>query len=241
MKRIIFSLFMGSAFLFGFVPLAKSASFPESFEAVYALKKGFITFGETRRTLKNLEQGRFSYESKTKPTGFAAFFVEGRVSEKSIWKFQDGHLQPLEFSYLNTGGGKKREVELKFDWQTKKVTNRVNGDPWTMVLTDGTLDKLLYQLSLMHDLAAGKEQMTYTIADGGKLKTYDIRVRGDEVIETPAGKFETVIVAREGNERSTTMWCAKSLNYLPVKIQQIEADGNRFSAELSQVKGLPAW
>ena len=81
--------------------------------------------------------------------------------------------------------------------------------------------------------------MMYAIADGGKLKTYDIHVRGEEVIETPAGQFETVIVAREGDERSTTMWCAKSLNYLPVKIQQIEADGNRFSAELSQVKGLP--
>ncbi len=239
MSRTFFPFFLGSALFFCLVTSAKSASFPESFEAVYELKKGFVTFGETRRTLKKLEQGRFTYESKTKPTGFAAFFVKGEVSEKSIWQFQGERLQPLEFSYLNTGGGKKREVELKFDWQAKKVTNRINGDPWTMALTDGTLDKLLYQLSLMKDLAAGKKQMKYAIADGGKLKTYDIRVRGEETIETPAGKFDTIIVAREGDERSTTMWCAKSLNYLPVKIQQIEADGNRFSAELSQVKGLP--
>ncbi len=239
MNRIFCSFFFGSALLFCFMASAHSASFPKNFEAVYALKKGFVTFGETRRTLKSLGEGRFSYESKTKPTGFAAFFVKGTVSEKSVWQFQAGHLQPLEFSYLNTGGGKKREVELKFDWQTKKVTNRINGDPWTMALTDGTLDKLLYQLSLMKDLAAGKQQMMYSIADGGKLKVYDIRVRGEEVIETAAGKFETIMVAREGDERSTTMWCAKSLNYLPVKIQQIEADGNRFTAELSEVKGLP--
>ncbi len=241
MKRTFFPFFIRSAFLFCFVTGAYSASFPENFEAVYELKKGFITFGETRRTLKSLGQGRFSYESKTKPTGFAAFFVKGKVSEKSIWKFHNKHFQPLEFSYLNTGGGKKREVELKFDWQAKQVTNRINGDPWKMALADGTMDKLLYQLSLMQDLAEGKKQMKYDIADGGKLKTYDIRVRGEEVIETAAGRFSTVIVAREGDERSTTMWCAKSLNYLPVKIQQIEADGNRFSAELSQVEGLPAW
>ncbi len=238
MKRIFFSLVVSSICLLGAISTVKSAPFPESFEAVYELKKGFITFGETRRTLKNLGQGRFSYESKTKPTGFAALFVEGKVSEKSIWQFHDGYLRPLEFSYLNTGGGKRREVELKFDWQAKKVTNRINGDPWSMGLVDGTLDKLLYQLSLMHDLAAGKKRMEYTIADGGKLKTYDIQVRGKEMVATSVGEFDTIMVVRESNERSTTMWCAKSLNYLPVKIEQIEADGNRFSAELSYIEGF---
>ena len=94
----------------------------------------------------------------------------------------------------------------------------------------------------MSDLADEKTAFNYRIADGGKLKSYDIRIVDKEIVTTPLGKIEAIklIRYREGeNKRQTTLWCAPQLNYLPVKLEHTEKGGSVFTALLRRLKGIP--
>ena len=102
-----------------------------------------------------------------------------------------------------------------------------------------TQDKLLYQITLMIDLMQGREKPQYAIADGGTLKDYDFSVLGEEKIDTPLGKLDTIKLKRIDDKRHTVIWCAKSLDYLPVRIEQVEKDDANLAMMIREVTGLP--
>lgn len=211
---------------------------PTQFTSVYTLKKGPITVGETTRSLRPLDDGRFIFESVTRPTGIARLLTNGQVVEHSEWRLHQYAIQPLHYSYFNSGSKKNRDVHLKFDWTTDTVTNTITGEPWKMPLQEGALDKLVYQLQIMLDLARNKTSLHYTIADGGKLKTYQVEILGTETITTPLGKFETVRVRRVHGKRKTTLWCAQRLHYLPVRIEHRKANESPVTATLKSIRGM---
>jgi hypothetical protein len=91
----------------------------------------------------------------------------------------------------------------------------------------------------MQDLASGVRETRYAVADGGKVKTYLLRVIGHERIETVLGDLDTVVVERrrEGHGRVTLVWCAPTLRYLPVRVEQREEDGVAH-LNLSSLEGI---
>jgi hypothetical protein len=115
-----------------------------------------------------------------------------------------------------------------------RVHNDVADSKWEMDIPVGTLDKLVSQLGMMHALARGQTDITFKIADGGKLKEYRFKVVGEETLETPAGTFETVKITRlrDDNKRETYVWCAPALHYLPVRIWQREKDDAEYQSDL---------
>ena len=113
--------------------------------------------------------------------------------------------------------------------------------PWQLKIEQNTLDKLVYQLALMSDLADNKTLLNYRIADGGKLKDYKIKILDEEIITTPLGRINTIKLTRErvrSKGRETTLWCAPALNYLPVKLEHTEKGGSIFTAVLRRLKGI---
>lgn len=210
------------------------------FSAVYKVKKGAFTIGETKRTLSRQGDNRYLFESITRPAGFGHLLTDGQVIERSEWRFrpQDHLIQPLIYTYFNSGGEKKRDARLAFDWQKHTVTNTINGEPWKMPLVDGTQDKLVYQLRVMADLGNGGTQLNYPVADGGKLKTYQLQIVGKETIRTELGLFDTLRIQRTHGKRVTTLWCAKKLSYLPVRIEQRKGNDSPVKAILTSVTGL---
>ena len=210
---------------------------PTPFTAKYKVTKGIMSVGSTKRTLKDEGNGYYVFESVTEPGGIAKLFTTGKVVERSFWRFQNNKLVPHEYTYTNSGD-QKRDVKLEFDWDNYKVTNIINGDPWTMDIAEETLDKLNYQLAIMYDLSQGKNKLLYQVADGGKMKTYDIKIEGEVRLVTELGTFNTLKIVRSTENRTTIMWCAKELQYLPVKIEQKKKDGS-VTAELVDVSGIP--
>lgn len=211
--------------------------FPENFSAHYLVNKGAINVAKTHRKLE-FKDSRYIFESVTTPRGIAKLFTNGKVVERSIWNYHNERMRPIQYMYQNTGSKSKRDVTLNFDWEKNNVTNIINGDPWKMDLSEGILDKLLYQLAIMADLSDDKNHLLYKIADGGKIKTLDIKVEGTETIKTDLGTFETLKVVRKESNRTTTLWCAQVLNYLPVQIKQIKKDGSEVTAKLYAVEGF---
>lgn len=218
---------------------AGAAELPQRFDATFALRAQGLEIGTTRWQLKPIDGNRFEYRSNSEAVGVAKLFRDERIAERSVWRHADGLVQPLRYSYSRSGGKRKREVEVRFDWKRKRVHNILNGDAWTTTISTGTQDKLGYMLALMQDLARGMEQTRYTVADGGKVKTYQLKVLRTETIDTMLGSLETVVVerTRKDDDRTTLVWCAPALSYLPVRVEHREADGILY-LELERLEGL---
>ena len=217
----------------------EAAPFP-NFSADYVLKRNGLSLGNATRSLRSIGNGRYVFESITYATGMIAWLVKDRIEERSTWTFSGGQLRPLEYKYDRYGGKKTRRVKLNFDWERRVVTNNIDGDPWRMDIPPNAQDKLLYQLAIMQDLKHGRTGLQYNIADGGRLKNYQFDILGEETVTTPLGRLKTIKLERLGDKRDTTVWCAPSLNYLPVRLEQQESDGSRLSMDIQSVKGLPA-
>ena len=211
----------------------------QEFNVIYSFTRNGMNVGEVKRTLRTSSDGRYTFESVSEATGFISLFIRDRIIERSTWSYVNDKPRPLNYVYKRNGGKKDRHVKLSFNWKKGVVTNTINNDPWQMPIPPGTQDKLLYQLTLMIDLKAGKEKLHYDIADGGMLKDYEFTVMGMEPVDTPMGKFETIKIQRVDDKRNTTIWCAKSLDYLPVRIEQEDKDDS-LAMLIRNVTGLPA-
>ncbi len=219
-------------------PARAGNTLPESFTVTYTLTKGPLTLADMKRKLYKNDHGNYVYESYSEPVGYARWFTDSTLLEKTEWTYHQQQLRPINYSYDRKGSKKQRHVKLSFDWDKMRVTNDINNDPWSMKISDGTLDKLLYHLAVMQDLSNGKESLEYLVADGGKLKTYSFSNLGKETLRTKLGRFKTIKLKRPG-KRDTILWCAEELSYLPVKMVQ-EENGIVLTLTLKSVIGLPA-
>lgn len=218
---------------------ATAADIPD-FSANYQIELNGIQAGELKRSLTSEANGLRRFQSVSRAKGVFSFFKPDIIKETSVWKLDQGRVTPQQYRYQRSGGKKEKMLSMQFDWAQKQVKIDDKKHPWTLDLETGALDKLVYQISLMRDLARGIKQVDYRIADGGRLKTYKIRVLGEETISTPMGEINTVKLTRErdhDSDRETTLWCAPALDYLPVKLEHVEDDAT-FTALLRHVKGI---
>lgn len=208
------------------------------FNAEYSIMRNGIAMGVSTRSLSLNQDGTYLYASSTRATGLLSWFVKDRIDEHSKWVFDGERIRPLEYAYDRYGGNKTRHVRLSFDWQHLTVTNSIDGEPWHMDIPPDAQDKLVYQLAIMADLLNGKKDLTYKIADGGKLKEYAFEIKGEEVINTSLGKLKTVRIQRIGDTRDSTVWCAPQFSYLPVRLEQQDTDGSELTMQLNSARGL---
>ena len=208
------------------------------FKASYTLKKGGLSIGHVDRELKQDSNGDYIFESLSKPIGIATVFVKDEIKETSHWRLIENNFRPESYSYQRTGGKKDRHVKLVFDWETKKVTNIINDDAWKMDIPENVQDKLLYQLTIMYDLAEAGSELSYEVADGGRLKDYSFRVLSHETISTDIGELKTIKIRRNHKQKTITIWCAVDRNYLPVRIEQSDDEGGELELHIDKVAGL---
>ncbi len=212
------------------------ADLPQPFIATYQAEYSGLNVTATR-SLKAIDDHTMELRFSAK-SWLASFEETSRFS----WK-DSGQLVPERYSYLRSGLGRDRQAELNFDWHTNTVVNNVQNKPWRMQIPDNVLDKLSYQLQLRHDLLNHKPSMNYKVADGGRLKEYEFKVLGEEVLDTRVGRLMTTKVkrVRDDNERITYLWLANDWDHLVVKIQQQEEDGQHYEINLAaaELNGTP--
>lgn len=213
----------------------------DRFVATFVLEAFGTTVGRSEWRLVPAEGGEFVWESRSEAAGAGALFHEVQVMERSRSELHGRSFRPLEYRYDRVAEDAVRTVRVRFDWRNGVALNTAEGHTWRMPVPPGTLDKLSYLLALMQDLSAGRKSLTYTIADGGRLKTYDMREAGTEILETALGALETVRVRRLRREEygEATLWCAPALGYLPVKLENRDRDGRLVSMHIQSIEGAP--
>jgi hypothetical protein len=218
-----------------------AAALPEHFVAEFALETHGLTVGSTEVSLTPVGENGAVYQSVSAAAGLLSLFRDDRVLERSELRYgPEGRLQPVAYRYRREGH-KDRLLTIDFDWKNGVAVNREGGKTWRFDIPEGTLDKLSYQLALMRDLARGKREVRYPIDARGKLKTYHLKVIGEERLATALGHLDTLKVRRirdPENPQDTIIWCAPRLHYLPVKIMDQNADGSVLTVHIRSVRGF---
>jgi len=212
--------------------LASPVTF-EPYRATYTNRvDAAISFsGEAIRELKQLND-------QTWEISVEASAMMANIRESSQIKLENGQILPLQYDYKRRILTRNREAQLRFDWDAGHVTTDIDDKPWRMAIDPGIHDKLSYQLQMPFDLKAGLTTLEYLVADGGQKQVYRFQVTGEDEVETPAGTFTAVRVERdrgEDSDRETLIWFAPELDYLVVRLEQVEPNGNRFALLLKSV------
>ena len=205
------------------LPLSLSAAGIEPFTAHYELRFSGLA-GEAVTTLSQNEAGAFVLENRTRAKGLARLARPRDAVERSEFVIDTDRLKPVTF--LSEDGTKrnKRGSSIDFDWAASSANAMYKGETVKLQLIDGMLDRQLLQIAIMADLSNGVTDTSYTVIDRHTTKTYEISVVAKETVEVPAGNYEVVKVkrARPGSSRSSILWCAPSLGYVTVKMQQLK-------------------
>ena len=232
--------------LWALAPLAVAAGLEPPFpahRAEYLLTRDGLPVANTIMQLELLSDGGYRYRSTTLPHAALALVgmaldlhAAARMTEESSGQFVDGRFRPQHYQYRR-GNEDSRTLSVTFDWTENRAAMDSEGKPWSMKVPDGTLDKLAVLLALRQDLASGMRDASYSVADGGKLKTYRFERKEEQEIVTPAGTWLSVGVARTKDDTPADyrLWLSPDLDHLPVRVER-EETGSQYRMDLTRIE-----
>jgi hypothetical protein len=182
----------------------------------------------------------YEFTSRTLPKGFIKLVTPNPVVERSRFRVDGGTIRPLEFWYEDGSRKGEDNQHVLFEWERNVAIVDGDGGRREVRLEAGVLDRGSMQVALMRDLAATGAPGKYLLADGDSLKAYEYADNGEHTVTTGIGAVATrsFVQRREGSSRTTWLWVAPELAFLPVRIEQ-RRDGEVQSAfTLTSVEGL---
>ncbi len=199
-------------------PVESSTPVLFPYTANYDIFDGRKSVGVAQRSLKR--EGEHWRMEMT--TGIDRWYYKYHYVESSLFKLNNGLPLPLHYlSDTERSYKKDRTIESSFDWKNKKETGRQNGTQWTLPLNNHVFDHLNYQLALQIKAPESNRQELLRVSYKGEFDTYKFVNEGKETINTPLGKFETVVWSEKINDpkgKYMVLWLAPELNYIPVQI-----------------------
>lgn len=175
-----------------------------------------------------------------RPTGLVKIFAHGKMDVTSEFDSTATGVTPVRFREIDTIRDDP-EVNIQFDWATNEAFGTVGDEEVRLQLDGIAYDNVSIQYELMHDLLSGNFSDKYTLFDVDKMRLANVSNVGEKKIKTKAGSFMAVGIQhqKEGSSRTTTLWCAKELDYLPVVIEQHRKGKRNFQAKLVSYSPTP--
>lgn len=202
-----------------------AAAVPKPFSATYAVSYRGIGAGTITFTFSHdPATGRYTYETHPNPGVLARLFVSSAAVERSVMQIDDGGTRPIEWQLDDGKSSKAKDGELLFDWSHNTVTGTVEGEPVNLTAEPGTQDRSSIQIAVTTALLRGVEPGTIALIDDNRIKRYVYTKKEQATVDSALGKLDTVIYesTREGgSSRTSRFWMAPSLEYLPVRAEQI--------------------
>lgn len=145
--------------------------------------------------------------------------------EQSEFSWNECAPRSQQYRHEFRGFGIRREHTMTFDWEQQEVVFDDGDEKGHYPITDDTLDELTMLLKAQCLFAEGLREFTLDAAYGDKVRSHTFVVTGEEEIETPAGKIQTLVIEKrrkKDSQRRTIFWVAPSLQYMLVKARHVE-------------------
>ena len=164
--------------------------------------------------------------------------------EVSVFQVTGSRITPKSYVYQGTGLINRRR-EVHFTPGADTIRSLYKDQWYDLPRTDKTLDRMSQQeqlrLLLLNDSTPG-ENLSVQVADGKRVKDYQLVFVGEEVVTTAIGPVQTLHFERlhDDPDRKSDMWLAPDWDYLMVKTIHVE-DGNRVEVVLNSasIDGVP--
>jgi hypothetical protein len=213
------------------------AASPVSVKASYDVYKDGLHVAVAQETFEK-NGAKYHVVSESNPAGLLALFIRTRVRVVSSGAVTPAGLRPEQFEYGRLDDASKN-VSATFDWPAQQLRMTFDGRNESAPISTGAQDRLsvMYQfmflpLDKLRDLDF---QMT---SNGKKIENYHYQVAGNEQLDTPLGKLNTLhlVKRREAGENGTEIWLAPERNFFPVKLLILENDGSKFEQVITQLE-----
>jgi len=180
---------------------------------------------------------KWVYRSKSDGRGLGRMFSEHPDME-SILEITPAGVRPLSYKATAGGSSTKRDADIQYDWQNNRVTGVNEGAKIDMSIPPGIQDDLSVQIALMVALMRGQTPDKFSLLSGGSLREYHYSRDGEETLSTPVGKIPTIIYRSEKqySPRVTRFWCAPSLGYIPLKVEQKRDNDIEWTMQVQSVQ-----
>ncbi|HKU16775.1 MAG TPA: DUF3108 domain-containing protein [Steroidobacteraceae bacterium] len=211
------TLLASTAHAEGAVPQPFTATYSVSYRGIGA---GTITFALSR----DPATGHYTYETHPNPGTLARLFVSKAAVERSVMEIDSDGTRPIEWRLDDGKSGTDGDGELHFDWSNNSVRGVIEGEPVNLTAEPGTQDRSSIQIAVTTALLRGVEPGTIPLIDDNRIKRYVYSKKESATVDSALGRIDTVIYesTREGgSSRTSRFWMAPSLEYLPVRAEQI--------------------
>lgn len=208
----------------------------EPFQASFAVSRNGKALGTLQMTLTQPRPGEALFVSRTEGKGGLAGFLGVTIDERSELSIAADGIRTRSYRYQQDMVGRHRSRELTVG-DDGKVSESDNGKSWTYQASEPVLDRHAAVLGIAGKLAAGVPNgavFDLPVASKGEAESWRFLVVGSEAVDTGSGTIEAIRVerVRENAERKTVSWHAADHGYLPIKVEQIEPDGERLVSVL---------
>ena len=215
-------------------PPAPQTAKPPTFVATYSVAWHGITAGHTTLTLVQTGPDAYRYSSVDRADGLFRLFVGRGITQASRFRLVDGQVQPL--SFRSKGGGPPENV--RFDWARGRVIGTAKHKHIDLKLEPGTQDPGSVQIALMLAFLRGHPPASFWMLNTDVINRFEFVRRGEATLKTPLGPLPTVLYTSHHAKarRTTYMWLAPSLDYMPARLAQRRGDSTLFSLDILSYK-----
>jgi hypothetical protein len=234
------------AFVWSLAALADPAPI-QAHRAEYLLTRDGLPFADMVMELRLTPDGGYVYRAETRPHKAVELMMSlsqdigagARLEEVSSGRIVAGRFRPDQYRHRRSND-EQRTLTVAFDWASGQAAIDSADRPWTMQIPPAAQDKLAVLLALRADLAAEAAELSYPVADGGRLKTYRYARAGTEEVALAGGSWTSVLLTRvkDEGEIDYRLWLAPELDYLPVRVERSE-NGSHYRMELTAIEPAP--
>ena len=212
---------------------------PKAYTATYQVFRNGSALGNATVKLSAAGNSRWELSSDTIGTGIAA--IAGvEIVERSVLRWNGGRPETMDYSFNQKAGFKNKQRSIRVNAQSNIIDSRDREKSYTLKYQPGVLDRHAVTVAVMQDLAQGKSgDLLYSVADRDELQTHAYRVVGNEKMQTALGPLNSIKVQRirqNSNGRVTTLWLAADRQFVPLRIEQKESDGDTIEMRITSLR-----
>jgi hypothetical protein len=209
---------------------------PTSFTATYTIAWHGITAGSSTLELRQTGPEMFLYTSTDNASGVFRLAFPDALRQSSRFRIAAGEVQPLTFQAA--GGPGKNEVTAQFDWKSGQATGTAKGKPLALKLQPGTQDPLSVQIALMRALQGEQPPESFWMLNTDEIDRFEYVRHEQSTLDTPLGKLRTILYTshQPGSNRTTYLWLAPALGYMPVRAEQHVKGSTQLALEIRAFK-----
>lgn len=219
----------------------------QAHRAEYLLTRDGLPFAEMVMELHLGADGGYLYRAETRPHKAVELMMTlsqeigagARLEEESSGRIVAGHFRPDRYHHRRDNDD-RRTMTIGFDWAAGQAAIVSADRPWTMKVPPDAQDKLGVLLTLRADLGSGRQDLSYPVADGGRLKTYSYRREGTDEIAAAGTSWTAVRLtrAKDEGEIDYRLWLAPALAHLPLRVERTEG-GSHYRMDLTAIAPVP--